>query len=545
MLDKLSLKQRFAVLITVVALGNLVLGGWFYKTLQEMKVSGPVYTQIVLGKDLIADILPPPEYILESYLVTLQMSRAHPEEMNALADRFKALHADYNTRHEFWKQQTLNEKIKLTLTETADTPAAHFYELAEQRFIPAALSANHDAMTEALKPMSAAYEEHRKAIDMVVSLTNDDNAQIEATAATSLSRANWGLFVVFAVTLGIAISIAIVVANSIMRRLGGEPAYAADIAARIASGDLSKSIEISGQETDSLIASLNTMQNHLRSMMTELQGSSHRLFKSSGELASTMSTLSEAGRAQADSATSMAAGVEEMTVSITHISERATDAHNMSEDAGQKSSVSGQVVQQSADEMHLISESVTEAAKKISALETAATEISTIVKVIREIADQTNLLALNAAIEAARAGEQGRGFAVVADEVRKLAERTGQSTQEIGTMVERIQGITREAVEGMSKNVAQVNQSAGLAQETGQSIQAIQEATQLVLAAVNDMASALSQQTAASHDIARGAEHIAQMTESSSVAMSQASGLAETLEQSARELDAMVGRFRI
>jgi methyl-accepting chemotaxis protein len=511
-----------------------------------MKVSGPVYTQIVLGKDLVADILPPPEYILESYLVALQMTRARPEEMSILADRLKALHADYNTRHEFWLQQTLlDSTIKQTLTETAHTPAARFYEIAEQRFIPAALAGNHDAMTEALQPMSAVYEEHRKAIDTVVKLANDDNARIESSATAALSKASWGVLGIFVVTLGLAIAMAMLVANSIMRRLGGEPGYAADIAARIAKGDLSASIHAEGLAKDSLVASLGAMQNQLRSMITELRDSSRTLFQSSGELAATMNTLSDSGKAQADSVNSMASGVEEMTASISQISDRAGEVRQMSEDAGSKSSASGAVVKQSADEMRNISESVTEASQKISALELAATEISTIIKVIRGIADQTNLLALNAAIEAARAGEQGRGFAVVADEVRKLAERTGQSSQEIGIMVERIQGITREAVEGMSANVAQVNQSAGLAQETGQSISDIQAATQCVLAAVNDMASALSQQSSASHDIARGVENIAQMTESSAAVMVQASVLAGRLEHSASELDNMVGRFKL
>ncbi|KAF0203337.1 MAG: methyl-accepting chemotaxis [Gallionellaceae bacterium] len=258
-----------------------------------------------------------------------------------------------------------------------------------------------------------------------------------------------------------------------------------------------------------------------------------------------MNALSETGKEQADSATDMAASVEEMTVSILHISDSAVEAQRMSGDAGRKSGASGQVVKQSADEMRHISESVAETAQKIAALELAATEISTIVMVIRGIADQTNLLALNAAIEAARAGEQGRGFAVVADEVRKLAERTGKSTQEISTMVERIQGITQEAVRGMSANVAQVNQSAGFAQEAGQSINDIQDAGQRVLSAVDDIASALSEQSSASHNIARGVEHIAQMTESSSAAMAQTSTLAGTLEQSASELDKMVGRFKL
>lgn len=544
-LHSLSLKQRFAFLVTTMAIGIVILSGIFYKALEEVKVNGPIYGRIIMEKDLVADILPPPEYILESYLVVLQISRAKSDKIPALVDRLKVLHKEFDDRHAYWEQQPLKEQTRKLLLEDSAKHAQQFYNEAETSFIPSALSGDHEGMMQSLEKIESSYSKHREAIDETVKFVNQQLVLAEEEAKTTVSTDHKIVLAVFLLTLIACIAIASMVANSVLIKLGGEPTSAADVAARIAKGDLSGKIEIHSQDPSCLMASLAAMQQQLRAMIAELRDNSQVLFQSSGELASTMHSLADAGRAQATSATSMAASVEEMTVSISHISERASEVHQMSEDAGKKSSESGRVVQQSANEMHRISESVTESANKISALESAAAEISVIINVIREIAEQTNLLALNAAIEAARAGEQGRGFAVVADEVRKLAERTGQSTQEISGMVENIQSITRDAVSGMSESVEQVNQSAGLAQQTGQSITDIQEAAQQVLTAANDMAAALNQQSSASQDIARNVETIAQMTESSSAAMAQASTLAETLEQRAQLLDEMVGRFKL
>lgn len=189
-------------------------------------------------------------------------------------------------------------------------------------------------------------------------------------------------------------------------------------------------------------------------------------------------------------------------------------------------------------------ERINEATGGVADLHEQASRIGGIVQLIKEIADQTNLLALNAAIEAARAGEQGRGFAVVADEVRKLAERTGSSAGEITRMVEAIQQNARQAVAEMETSVERVNEGARLSQEAGQSVTQIKEGAAHVVAVVNDISSALVEQSSAATDIAQRVERIAQMSEKNSTAATEAADEAHKVEDLAVGLRNSVSRFR-
>jgi methyl-accepting chemotaxis protein len=241
----------------------------------------------------------------------------------------------------------------------------------------------------------------------------------------------------------------------------------------------------------------------------------------------------------------MAAAVEQMTVGIAEMAGSGREAERISRESGELSRQSNAVIQQSLGQMRSIAESVKQSATVRGALSGQSNEISAIINAIKDVADQTNLLALNAAIEAARAGELGRGFAVVADEVRKLAERTTASTQSITGTIAQIQVNTCDAVESMERGVIQVDAGVALGSEAGQAISRVQTGSEHVLTVVNDIASALNEQSTASTEIARSVEKIAQMSEDNGNLAEQAAASTRRLEELSGSLQASVRRFRL
>jgi methyl-accepting chemotaxis protein len=319
-----------------------------------------------------------------------------------------------------------------------------------------------------------------------------------------------------------------------------------DIAEAIAGGDLTRPVPPGGtDEAGRLLAAFARMQDGLRTMVSASQHSARELARAAEDLTAAARQSSIASEAQSESASGMAAAVEEMSVSIDQVRDHARDARSVAASAGEESRAGGQVVHSSADEMRQVATAVNEAAGTIRELENYSNEISAIINVIREVADQTNLLALNAAIEAARAGEQGRGFAVVADEVRKLAERTSESTHTIANVINKVQAGARRAAQEMEGGVSRVNEGVQLAHQAGDSITGIQAGAERVATAVDDIGSALDEQAIAAQEIARGVERIASMSEENSASVRQTTSAAERLHELAGELESSVARFRV
>lgn len=346
-------------------------------------------------------------------------------------------------------------------------------------------------------------------------------------------------------SIAVTVILAFRLIRGILVQIGGEPTEAVRIAHAIAAGDLTQDVKIASADTTSMLASIREMQNKLREMVISIQAEAQRVSTTASQLSTSSSQVAESSHQQSEAAASMAAAVEEWTVSIGHVSERSNEATHISIHSGDLSQQGAEVVHSAAAEMQRIEASVKESSEIVGALERQSIQISAIVNVIKEIADQTNLLALNAAIEAARAGEQGRGFAIVADEVRKLAERTTQSTQEIAHVIDQVQGSTRSAASSMEAGVTQAGRGAKLATEAGNSILGIKSESARVVEVVGDISNSLREQSAASNDIARNIESIAQMVEENSAAVQETSSAAQDLGKMAIALRVMVNQFRV
>ena len=310
--------------------------------------------------------------------------------------------------------------------------------------------------------------------------------------------------------------------------------------------DFTRRAEVDSEdELGQMANSFNQLVATLQAMAREFLDSTAKVAESAVSMAATAQQVSVGSSHQSEAASSMAASVEEMTVSISHVSDSAREALAITQKNGELSSQGEAVIHRAVGEMSNISNTVGQASATIGDLGQQSEQISAVVQVIKDVADQTNLLALNAAIEAARAGEQGRGFAVVADEVRKLAERTTKATEEITSMIGAIQDSARIAVTTIESAVERVGSGVTLAQDAGRAITDIKSGANQVVQMVNDISAALAEQTQASNDIAAHVEQVAQMSEENSAAAASSAGSAANVGALANVMQGAVSKFKV
>ena len=318
----------------------------------------------------------------------------------------------------------------------------------------------------------------------------------------------------------------------------------ANVATRIAQNDLTAHIEPKSDK-DVVGLAFQTMCRNLATMVRDLSENANALASASNQLASSAEEMSKGVNEQTSQVAEMSNAVEEMTSFILESSRNASEVNEASRSASENAQKGGQIVLDTIKGMQKIDQVVRDSAISISQLAGSANKIGDIIKVIDDIADQTNLLALNAAIEAARAGEQGRGFAVVADEVRKLAERTGKATSEITIMIKGVQDETGEAVDLMQAGIGEVEMGRKLADQAGNSLTEIMGMSQTVMTMVEQIAKVTEEQSLAVELVSKNINNITSIAREAASGAEQSASAAEQLNCQAEALKAIVEKFKI
>jgi methyl-accepting chemotaxis protein len=516
MATRFTIKAQLGGLAAGLAIGALVLAGYAYRTLEAVRVNGPYYRDIVLGKDLVGDVVSPPANIVEPFLlVYLMAEEIDAPVQKALIERYKERRRISRERFDFWRQSLPDDAMKETLLSNAHAAAERFFEIVDEKFLPALAKSDLATVGELIQgPLKVEYTEHRTAIDRVVSMATERSA---ATAAAAESLVRWRvatlavvgiLFVVFACGLSMLL------ARSIATRMQ----QAGELLRGLAQGNLTERLATTSRDEIGQMAGwFNLSVEKLHDMVRQVKEAAESTGRTAQQIATASQQLSGGAQEQASSLEETAASLEQITATVRRNAESAREANQLataSRDAADKGR-----------------EVVTAAVTAMGGINTAAGQIADIINVIDDIAFQTNLLALNAAVEAARAGEQGRGFAVVAAEVRNLAQRSATAAKEIKALIH--------------DSVQKVRAGSALVDGSGKTLEEIVASVRRVTDIIAEISAASQEQSHGIDQVNRAVAQMDGVTQSTAAQTEQVSATAQFLTTQAEQLEILVGRFTL
>lgn len=468
------------------------------------------------------------------------------------------LSGDTTFQDNFQKKWVVNDKVlnkingKLDLFTTTQREQWDIYTANRKDFAPLPGKmfasrgaedwnlANHWLGTKAAPRARAIKASLLEMAESQKALMAEDKLELASTA----DHANVMLILITLVATFLGIVVAVLISRSTVKGIRSIVDRLKDIAQ--GEGDLTQRVDQNRKdELGDLGRWFNTFVEKIHEVISQVGSTSQEVAGAATQIAASSEEMAQGIGEQNQQVTQISAAMEQMSASIVEVARKSSEAANSAQESGRVAQEGGQVVTETIQGMNQISDAVSASAASVSELGKRGEQIGQIIEVINDIADQTNLLALNAAIEAARAGEHGRGFAVVADEVRKLADRTTKATEEIGDSITAIQTETEQAVTRMNAGTEQVAVGAQKATEAGQSLEEIVAGAKEVAGMIQSIAAAAEQQSSAGEEVSRGIQSVSAVSSQSAEGANQASMAASQLSTKAEELQALVGRFKL
>ena len=565
----MSIRARVVslVAISVVALGLLIAVGWRGMAAMRGGMDGLVQTKLLplVNEDVqgLMQLEQSIEFLLnadrDAYQATLaqknglaagaagmaefdesrkdnyaQVAQRAEKATAAFDDAAAPLYAEFQKLYADWGRES--DRV-VELLKSGDAAAAQALDNG----------ACHEAFEAMRHRIDLLQQQLEKRIETTVAAIGEKREEAEAAASQSARQASFTMVMfisIAAVAVVVLMAVGFVIVRSIAKAIAAIVARLRDISQ--GEGDLTQRVDESRKdELGELGRWFNLFVKKTHDLLVEIAQNTREVAAASTEIAASSEEIASGMEEQAEQVTQITAAVGEMSQSVAQVANKANDASQASAQAGGVANEGGATVRETVQEMQSISEAVTASAAAVQALGKRGEEIGQIISVINDIADQTNLLALNAAIEAARAGEHGRGFAVVADEVRKLADRTQKATAEVAESIRAIQAETGAAVERMASGTAKVTRGVERAGAAGASLEQIVTAARSVSEMVQQIAGAAQQQASASEEVARSIESIDAVSRQSREGTQQAATAAAELSRRAERLQVLVGQFKL